>query len=350
MRSVVHYGLCSLAYSSYVLLGLEELAADGVIDLSVSRRVPGDLRAVCAGHPHMQMTPVFDAVDVGGAGRVRFCVDNHDKPDVVQTGLLESVDHYFKLNHDPEVLDRLDLGPADRKKIASFGAPIFPLRLDPWRHRPRFRPVDDLAWGFRDALRRVRHLQRLTRFDELIELRSSPKTVDVVFVNRIYSQPNHKPINDFRYEVGHRLATHADINAVVGFIGPGVSGKFERYAMTEDRPEDHVRQLASSRIGVYVWGTHRCLSFKFGELLGLGVPVVGQTIPQDREHFASLGRLDEQFAHDDPQELVDAVTATLGDEALMRELARSNREVFDETLAPRPSAQRIVDHVFNLDR
>lgn len=348
MRTVVHYGLCSLAYSSFVLHGLGEMAADGKIDVMVKRRAPADLRTAGGGHPYLQMIPVFDAID--GSNRTRFCMDNHDKADFVHRGLLGHVDHYFKLNHDPEVLDSLDLDPADRKKITAFGAPISPIRLD-WRiHRPRLRPDGEMAWGIRDALRRIRHLQRLARLEDLIDLRSVPKSVDVVFVNRIYGQPNHKPTNDFRYEVGRRLATHPDINATVGFIGPGVSGKFERYATSEDKPEEHVRRLASSRIGIYVWGTHRCLSFKFSELLALGLPIVGQTIPQDRESLGSLARLDEQFAHNDPQALVDGVEATLGDEILMQDLARSNRRLYDETLGPRPSAERLVEHVFDLDR
>ncbi|MDH3296040.1 MAG: hypothetical protein OER95_17115 [Acidimicrobiia bacterium] len=343
-RAVVHYGLCGLAYSSYVLQGLEELADEGEIELIIKRSVPADLQAVTAGHPHMQMTPLFEATE--GSTRVRFCVDNHDKADFIHPGLIANIDHYFKLNHDPEQLDQLDLTVAERAKIKPFRGPISPVGLSPIRHRPALKVVPAVAWGARDIVRRYRQLRKLLPLTDITALRSEAKSHDVNFVNRIYREPHHKPINDFRYEVGHRLATHPDINAKVGFIGPGVTGKFERYAVEETAPRDHLQQLAASRVGIYVWGTHRCLSFKLCELLALGLPVVGQTIPQDRNNLATLPNLSEQFAFDDPQELVDAVAKALTDEARLVELARSNIELFDHTLAPRPSARRIINTVF----
>jgi len=345
MRTVVHYGLCSLAYSGYVLHGLHQLAAKKLIRLEISRTVPADLRAAAGNHPHMQMTPVFDAFD--GSSRTRFCIDNHDKADFVHPELINAVDHYFKLNHNPEVLEDLNLAASQREKIVAFQGPISPIRPSRWHHRPSLRTSREMAWGRRDILRRIRHLQRLPRYEDLVTRRSMAKTIDVVFVNRIYREPHHQPINDFRYEVGSKLAAHPDINARVGFIGPGVTGKFLRYAVDENTPDEHLDQLASSRLGIYVWGTHRCLSFKMCELLALGLPVVGQTIPQDQRNLTRLPHLAEQFAYDDSQELVDAVVVALDDTEWLLDRSRSNTSVFDENLAPMPSAKRLIDHIFS---
>jgi hypothetical protein len=345
MQTVVHYGLCSLAYSGYILHGLHQLADKGLIRLKISRAVPADLRAAAASHPHMQMMPVFDVID--GRAKIRFCVDNHDKADFVHPELINDVDYYFKLNHNPGLLDGSDLTPTQRQKIIAFKTPISPVRPPRWQHRPSLRTSGGMAWGRRDIIRRIRHLQRLVGYEDLVARRSMAKTVDVFFVNRIYQEPHHKPLNNFRYEVGSRLAAHPDINARVGFIGPGVTGRFLRYAADESTPGEHLDQLASSRVGIYVWGTHRCLSFKLCELLALGLPVAGQTIPQDRENLDGLPHLAEQFAYDDPQELVDAAARALGDTEWLHDRSLSNTSVFDKTLAPMPSAKRVIDHILS---
>jgi glycosyltransferase involved in cell wall biosynthesis len=193
--------------------------------------------------------------------------------------------------------------------------------------------------------RRVRQLSRLSTIDEIRSLRSVPKTHDVTFVVRLYRQAHHAPINEFRREVARRLHEHPNIDAVVGFIGHTIAGP-RRFDAAQTSPREHLARLAGSRLGLYVWGTHQCLSFKLCEFLALGLPIVGQSIPQDRANLAGLPGYADQFGYDDPTDLVDAVAAAVDNPDGLIKLGESNATVFDSHLAPPICAQRILDVVY----
>jgi hypothetical protein len=259
------------------------------------------------------------------------------------------VDLYFKLNHNPAELDSLGLPDRLQARIRPVRSPISPLRLGRWEHRPALRTVSEVRWGNREKARRIRHLSRLATLEEIRALRSTPRTVDVVFAVRIYKEAHHEPLNDLRYEIARRLDAHPDIDATIALIGK-TDGRYARFAATEVPTRRHLAQLASSRVGLYIWGPHRCLSFKMAELLALGLPVVGLPIAQDR---ASLGRhrhLAEQFAYEDPAALVDGVAKALDDRSRLDELRAANTELFDRELAPEPTARRILDQIFDVTR
>ena len=81
-------------------------------------------------------------------------------------------------------------------------------------------------------------------------------------------------------------------------------------------------------------------------LLALGLPIVGQSIPQDRANLAGLPRFADQFGYDDPVDLVDAVATALENPDGLVKLGESNAMVFDTHLAPQVCAQRILDVVY----
>lgn len=346
LQSLTHYGLCSLAYSSYILDGMYRVADSSDLSVTVKRSVPHDYRQAAAGHENMQMMLLFDAVDHDGR-RIRFCVDNHDKAHFIHQGVLSIVDLYFKLNHNPQELNRLRLPQSEQDKIHAVKSPISPLRLNRWSHRPALHKVDEVGWGPRNMARRVRHLARFSTMEEIVSLRSTPPSVDVVFIVRIYRETHHQPVNEIRYEIARRLESHPDINATVGFLGR-TDGKFARFATPALATKHHLAQLASSRVGVYVWGPHRCLSFKMAELLALGLPVVGMPIQNDHANLGSRKILAEQFAYPDPASLVDAVAKALDDDSRLTELRRANTELFDTELAPEPTARRLLAQVFGM--
>ncbi len=325
-----------------MLSGLAEVAESRGLDVRTDLRVPGWLRKAADGHEHMQMIPVFEFRD--GETTARFCVDAHDKAYVVHPGLLAAVDVYFKVNYQPGAIDDLDLPESDRAKIVPLRTPFMPITTDGWNLRPRLQPSTSMGWGPRDAARRTRQLRDFPTMERIFELRSAPKERDLLFMMRIYSQPHHQEVNDFRYEVARRLTASSDIDATVGLIGH-LEGKYAELAAEQVAPQEHLRRLASSRIGVYVLGTHNCLSFKFCELLALGLPIVGQPILQDTEFFYSLPGLAEQFHYNDPDELVKAIEVTLSSPSHYEATAESNRRLFDEILSPVSSAERILDHV-----
>lgn len=344
MKQIVHFGFTDLAYCGYLLSGLHTAAAAGQIDFKVSRRLPDDLRRAAGGHENMQMISLFEASDEAG-GRVRFCVDNHDKSTFVHRDLVRLVDVYFKGNHNPAAIAELDIDEVDRAKISAVGAPFAPVRVPPWIHRPPLRQRPEVGWTRHAMVRRARQLRRFPSVDYFRSLRNTPKTHDVSFAVRLYRQKHHAPINEFRNEVGHRLLAHPDIDARVAFINSSSSlvGKLRPATVS---PQQHLARLASARVGIYVWGAHRCLSFKMFEQLALGLPVIGQTIPQDRANLAELKGLDEQFAYDDPAELVDAVATAVHDQDWRARMAENNATVFDDFLTPEITARGLIDEVF----
>ena len=105
---------------------------------------------------------------------------------------------------------------------------------------------------------------------------------------------------------------------------------------------EYLRRLAGSRIGIYVRGPHDALAFKFGEMLALGLPIVGQKILHNRSLLAGLPRFDEQFAFETPAEIVAQVATLLQDPTRLAALRGSNTAVFERHLTPAAAMQRIV--------
>jgi hypothetical protein len=102
---------------------------------------------------------------------------------------------------------------------------------------------------------------------------------------------------------------------------------------------------ARSRVGVYVRGNHDCLAFKFGELMAMGKPIVGETLMNNRENMYAYDRFDEQFAFDDPQELVERVIYLLEHPAELHELREINTATFENHFAPNPLVKNILDQI-----
>lgn len=347
MKRITHYGITDLAYCGFLLVGFHAEARAGRIDFEVARGLPDELRAAAGCGENMQMISMFEASD--GRERLRFCVDNHDKSDYVHPGLIRLVDFYFKGNHNPEAVAALDLDPVLSAKVRPLGAPFAPVQVPWWVHRPPLREVPEAGWDRRSMGRRARQLRRLPTVDFLRSLRSSEKNHDVSFVVRLYRQQHHSPINDFRSEVGRLLVASSDIDARVAFISAS-SSVWQKMRPTAVRPREHLARLATSRLGIYVWGAHQCLSFKLFEQLAIGLPVIGQSIPQDRANLAGLKGFDEQFRHDEPAALVEAAAAAVNDPQWLTARAESNAAVFDEFLAPEVVAGRLIDVVFGTDR
>jgi glycosyltransferase involved in cell wall biosynthesis len=102
---------------------------------------------------------------------------------------------------------------------------------------------------------------------------------------------------------------------------------------------------ARSRVGIYVRGNHDCLAFKFGELMAMGKPIVGETLMNNRENMYAYDRFDEQFAYDDAQELVERVIYLLENPRVLEELGKANTATFENHFAPKPLVKNILDQI-----
>lgn len=345
MTRIVHFGLSDLAYCGYFLHGMAGLADSYDLHLRTDLRVPDWLSAAAGGHEHMPMISVFEVTE--GSTKTRFCIDTHDKASVIHPGLLDAVDVYFKASYQPEALAGLDLSDDHASRVVSLRAPYMPVAARGWNLRPRLQAAPSMGWTRRSAARRARQLRQFPSMDKVRSLRGTPKERDLLFVMMIYRQPHHRPVNEFRYEVVRQLRANRDINAMVGLVGH-LDEKYAELAVDRVHPAEHLRRLAASRIGVYVVGTHDCLSFKFCEMMALGLPIVGQPVMQDVDYFNSLPGIAEQFQYNNPDDLVRAIEETLASPNVYEKTAESNRELFDSQLAPVHVAKRILSFV--LDR
>jgi hypothetical protein len=100
--------------------------------------------------------------------------------------------------------------------------------------------------------------------------------------------------------------------------------------------------MAASRLLVYVRGPHDCVSFKFGEQLALGVPIVGQTLFIDHERLLPNDALRCQYAYDDPEYLVQTAREWLAQDSLLESIGAANARTFDECFTPRAVASEIL--------
>jgi hypothetical protein len=180
---------------------------------------------------------------------------------------------------------------------------------------------------------------------EVINLRNAKKDLDVFFVVNLWdNNQQHVCHNEFRYQLVKEIKRNREIHSIAGFVAdrelpePFAEFRCKRYFL-----RDYLRNLARARIAIYVRGLHDCLSFKFGQLLALGMPIVGQTIANNRhllyrnEHFA------DQFAFDEPERIVEEAVRLLGDPQRARMLSRANARTFDAKFTPRGVTARSLE-------
>jgi glycosyltransferase involved in cell wall biosynthesis len=102
--------------------------------------------------------------------------------------------------------------------------------------------------------------------------------------------------------------------------------------------------MASARIAIYVRGLQNCLSFKFSQLLALGVPVVGQSIINNKDILMNNDYFTQQYAFDSPEEIVREAVKLLADPDKLNKIGRSNASIFDTKFTP----QAVVTDILNI--
>ena len=193
-----------------------------------------------------------------------------------------------------------------------------------------------MGWDLRSALRAVPDTARVPRLETLKKLRGTRESLDVFFVTSYYPGPNHAPAMEFRYRLMQELDGRGlRDSSVYGFASrKEIPQPFGRYSMPWFSLSEYLRTVARSRLAVYVRGLWHCVSFKFGEYLALGMPVVGQSLANNVDGLADLPHFDEQFAFDEPREIALQAGALLRQRERRTALAESNARVFDTVLSP----------------
>jgi len=269
-----------------------------------------------------------------------FCIDCRDSFGTDSYGmgyhlpLLDKVKYYFKVNYNQDAINSDPILKQYRHKIISVPL-FFPVKvLYSHLFLPRIIPCDSVGWRMTSVLRRVKMLRNLLSLNDIVSLRQAEKNIDLFFVVRYYGQ-GHDAENDFRYEIMQELTKHNELNSIFGFSGSkNIPAKYKRFLVNGYGLGSYLRNLAKARVGIYVRGLHGCLSFKFGQLLAMGKPIVGQTIINNKKQFYDNPHFYEQFAFDDPKLIVQKAIDLLSKPNKIRELEESNAEIFDTKYTP----------------
>ncbi len=288
-----------------------------------------------------------------GGEEFYFCIDRSDhSTNKMNEGfllpLLRKVKYYFKVNYNREAIDADPSLLEFRNKIIPI-APSFPIRMPSvLPFLPRVIPSREMSWTVKKAKERLRHLTQIPSLEDYRRWRQIKPDIDVFFVLYHYWQPHHSELSEFRYRIMRELNKRRDINAVIGFVSDGKLP--EKYASLRHEPygtRDYLLRLARSKVAIYVRGPHDGISSKFGQLLALGKPIIGQSIRNNKELLYGNEHFDKQFIYDDPREIVEQVDGLLQQPGNLALLADSNARTFDTQLAPEISIAGIIELVLD---
>jgi hypothetical protein len=357
MTKITYYDFTNLRYTAFFLNGFAENADERGFRFEVSGREPPEFADLALTREYLPRDHAFHAIfRYEGNDSFLFCIDAGDLNGNVALGggyhfaLLEKCRYYFKVNYNTHtILNNPALRPyAEKIKPIPL---VFPIATtQPWRYMPRCLPGQGAIWPMEAIVKRSKSLLSSASLDTYRQLRNNPKDIDVFFVIRIYSDPSGKHDEILNENNARRSAI------VEGLNKHGRFNMFVRYAVTENedigplgtryiRFREYLKLMSRARVGVYVRGYADCLSFKFGQLMALGMPIVGETILNNTENMYVLDRFGEQFAYDDPEFLVERVLYLLDNPGEAESLRRANVATFENLLTPGPVVAAILDQI-----
>lgn len=282
-------------------------------------------------------------------GEHYFCIDMRDSSTPC-TGmgyhipLLEKVRYYFKVNHNLDDINNASRLRSLRNKIIP-AHPFFPVRVPrllPFL--PMVMPSRAMDWTVQKAWRHIRQLRSLLPLEQLTRLRDVQKDLDIFFVIRVSDQEHHHQAAKIRMEIVKELKRCSKINAKTGIVGnQDIRRKHTDLWIDQSPRRTYLHDLSRAKLAIYVRGLHDCISFKFGELLALGKPIVGQKIVNNTDIIYSNPHFDEQFAYEDPQKIVAKAAELLAQPERLAMLGKSNAEVFDSKFAPEAAVSAIIE-------
>lgn len=346
---ITFYDIVDLNYASFFLAGFHAHARQGTWAFSVSKRLPAILKDLL---DDWQWKDILFSVLLfkysHDGEEFFFCIDTRDSHSTAGTGkgyhlpLLQKFRYYFKVNYRKGSIEGdVNLAPHAHKIMPI--SPFFPTKLSSaWSYLPSpYSSIDD-GWDFRGAVKRLRQIRALPSLDKLRALRKRPKIRDVFFVVGHYD--GHEQDNEFRYQIMDELRRRPHIRSSLGFVGRNLPGKYRELQIDREIPlYAYLSEVAASRVAVYVRGVHDCLSFKFGQLLAMGMPMVGQPILNNRENLMANPHFDTQFAYEAPLEIVERIEQLLARSEELERIGQSNASVFDAKYTP----EQVVSEVLN---
>ena len=365
IKAIVYYDGSTLPYMSAFVSGLKQLSNDIGFDFRVSKALPAFMNEMQfevarsfidkTGFNDSQgialnCTGLFHA-HLSDGSSFYFCIDASDHAEFSKTAdgvyygyhipLLENVGFYFKVNFNKKALASVPVPETLMNRIRPLPV-VYPAPIaDYWNYLPAGLPMGLLSKRRGFAVQRMKDLFNLVSMGNLSRFRSAQKSLDTFFVVNYYDKAQD---NEFRLELIARLRESRGLNAVAGFASHHpLPSPYEPYRVNRYRIADYMGMLSKSRVSIYCRGVHQCLSFKLGSYLEMGQPIVGQQLRNNQEFYSTHAAIWNQFAHDEPVDIVAAVQEAIRQPAMLNELSAVNSEFFDKHLSPVGLAGRIID-------
>jgi hypothetical protein len=355
MTKITYYDFSNLQYAAIYLNGFLENAAERGYRFAVSHREPPefkDLQLARNWLPNLHTTVLIGRYE--GAESFLFAIDNSDLNGDFSLGeaqiqVLAKCKYYFKVNYNSAAI-------AANPRLAQYAekirpAPVvFPLAVSqPWRFLPNLTPLGGPVWPREVMKRRMKHLREVPGIDDYRRMRRSEKDIDAFFITPIYrgkDRAHNVEQNARRKILVEGLNRDKRFNIVARYVASGEPGTDQGpYTIPRLSLREYLDLMSRTRVGIYVRGSFGCLSFKFGELMALGSPVVGETLLNNTDYLYGFAHFDEQFAYDEPEALVERVYYLLNHPDRMEELRRANTETFEKNLTPRAIVAGILDQL-----
>lgn len=343
-RKIIYYDFADIRYSSFFLNGLFENQRQFGYKMAISKSPPKMLKA--DNMVEKQWRQLLFSICLFnvklGSDEFSFCIDTRDG---CRTGqnygmgyhipLLEKVRYYFKINYNDMEINNDPLLRRWREKIIA-AYPFFPVKTqDMIRFLPRPVPSAVMAWNLKDARFRLRVIKNLLSLNQITQLRNVNRDIDIFFVVGYYNNPAHREHIEFRYQVIKEIRKYPKLVSVTGFAFDGtIPTKFSPFRCGRYTLPNYLTNLARAKVAIYVRGLHNCLSFKLGQFLALGKPIVGQKIINNEKLLYTNNCFKEQFAFDEPKELVAGAVDLLGRPEKLESLSAQNAKTFDTHFTP----------------
>jgi hypothetical protein len=337
---IIYYNSADIRYSSFFLTGFQQNVTTFNYKFIVSKSSPPiQFETVEDGSGRDMMFSVCLFQVQMHDEHFFFCIDTRDSCELRKgTGfhlpLLRQVKYYFKVNFNADVIGSDPELNVYSNKI--FPVPLFfPLRMPRLLPFLRIIPNESAGRTKEHCISRLKALIRLPSLQQIRRLRDVRKRLDLFFVSRFYQQEQHSKHNEFRLQVAKEIQKHRDVMSVVGFVSAKeLPGEFAQFQVQHYPLPDYLRCIAEARLGIYVRGSHDCLSFKFGQLLAMGMPIIGQTIANNRRILYDNPYFHDQFQFDSPKHLVRAALRILKEPETLRKWSSSNSTTFDTKFTP----------------
>jgi glycosyltransferase involved in cell wall biosynthesis len=353
MNKITYFDFSDLRYTSFFINGFIANEKERGFRLDISRKVPPEFEDLDPLPAWLTEMVPLSLYRVEGNDPFLFCIEGDDKNGLDEPlgefywPFLERCRYYFKVNYNADVINASN----ELKPFASKIKPtpiVYPLAPSaPWRLRPKLTPIGGPSWPSSAIRRRLSFLRRSATLEKYHQWRYCEKDIDLFFVTIIYAQPKFKELVAKRRLLVDGLNKYGQFNIVARYVCPGKTGEEEcgPYEIERMDYRDYLQYSARSRLGIYIRGNHEGLSFKFGELMAMGKPIVGETLVNNRDNMYAYDRFDEQFAYDDPAELIDRVVYLLQNPQELEDLRRANIETFDYHFTPKPVVKHILDQL-----